>query len=128
MSCLFDTSFYLRAFCHHLQVIYEDLPANLCAIRDRVELLESNILRNSRSFTSEPKKFDKQELREEDTVKEDEAESGRRDSPKRIPKRPLVVGLQRNFNILEQELLKFIAEKVRFHTSCTFLYTLMRVD
>jgi hypothetical protein len=91
----------------------------LCAIRDRVELLEFNSLQNGRTATNEPKKIDKQKLREEDASKEDETRSGRKDSPL-IPKRPLIVGLQRDFNILEQELLKYISEKVSFYSSYTF--------
>ncbi|KAG0631523.1 hypothetical protein M758_1G260500 [Ceratodon purpureus] len=91
------------------EVIYEDLPANLCAIRDRVELLESSILQNGRNGVNEEKTINKQDLHE-DVSKKDEARSRRRDPP-RIRKRPLVAGLQRDFNILEKELLKFIAEK-----------------
>lgn len=115
-------------FCQLVQVIYEDLPANLCAIRDRVELLESNTSQDSRNGTNEPENTDNQELPDpkepgsiplEDASKEDDKPvrkmtSSRRVSP-RIRKKPLVAGLQRDFNILERELLKFIAEQVSSH-------------
>lgn len=109
------------------------MPANLCAIRDRVELLESSILQDSESGMNEPGNIDNQELPDpkeysmtpgsislENASKEDDkpkARSGRRASP-RIRRRPLVAGLQRDFNILERELLKFIAEQVSLY--CIF--------
>jgi hypothetical protein len=108
------------------EVIYEDLPANLCAIRDRVELLECTTLEENRSRTDEPVHSDKEKLPEpRDTSpisgaislekaskKEEKPElkSSRKGSP-RIRRRSVVAGLQRDFNILERELLKFIAEQ-----------------
>lgn len=113
----------------HAQVIYEDLPANLCAIRDRVELLECTTLEENRSRTAEPVYSDKEKLPEpRDTSpvpgatslgkasKEEEKSElkiSRKSSP-RIRRRTVVAGLQRDFNILERELLKFIAEQVSF--------------
>lgn len=112
----------------HFQVIYEDLPANLCAIRDRVELLESSILQDSKSGTDEPDNIDSQKelperkesysttpasiLLEHFREGHDKPEARIPRASPRIRKRPLVAGLQRDFKILERELLKFIAEQV----------------
>lgn len=92
------------------EVIYEDLPSNLCAIRDYIEKRESN---NS-SETEEHGQYSK------------ELDSSRGDSyhehsmavqqvsdvsnPNSLKQRPRVPGLQRDIDVLKSELLKFISE------------------
>lgn len=115
-----------------LQVIYEDLPANLCAIRDRVELLELESLQGSEqaaAHTNEKQEVEIVSGENSGVSQESGAPSGRtlEDASKavdsrgvwrgpkpfsRTRRRPLVEGLQRDFNVLEKELLKFISEQV----------------
>ena len=115
-----------------LQVIYEDLPANLCAIRDRVELLELESLQGSEqaaAHTNEKKEVEIISGKNSGVSQESSAPIAKAledaskavDSrgvwrgPKPFPRtrrRPLVEGLQRDFNVLEKELLKFISEQV----------------
>ncbi|KAG6557986.1 hypothetical protein Mapa_000165 [Marchantia paleacea] len=87
------------------EVIYEDLPANLCAIRDRVEHLK---LKTPSTQTVSPP--------ERSTGSDDSGENEKptRQQPKPVPKggnkRFRVAGLQKDFKILERELLAFIEE------------------
>lgn len=93
-----------------MQVIYEDLPSNLCAIRDYIEKLEAA---NS---------LEACELRQ--YSKEHDLSSGDKDTeqslavepvtyfnnPNSFRQRPRVPGLQRDIEVLKSELLKFISE------------------
>ncbi|KAL2631523.1 hypothetical protein R1flu_016209 [Riccia fluitans] len=79
------------------EVIYEDLPANLCAIRDRVENLKSET-ENIQATPPQP----------ED---EEQIEKTLERRPSLVPKggkRLRVAGLQKDFRVLERELLGFI--------------------
>ena len=104
----------------------------MCAIRDRVELLELESLQGSEQAAAHTN--EKQEVEiisgENSGVSQEsgapiartlEDASKAVDSrgvwrgPKpfsRTRRRPLVEGLQRDFNVLEKELLKFISEQV----------------
>ncbi|GAB2277270.1 hypothetical protein Dimus_011976 [Dionaea muscipula] len=84
------------------QVIYEDLPSNLCAIRDYVEKIIETISfevhdRNQPSTSSS----DKNEI--------DHEKQGERGSDFRLSL-PRVPGLQHDIGVLQSELLKFITE------------------
>ncbi|KAK9096049.1 hypothetical protein Sjap_021546 [Stephania japonica] len=92
------------------EVIYEDLPSNLCAIRDFVEKQEAT---------------NGSEMSEKIDVDERDASSGNETSPEKtksagqvsdicgpIPsrQRPRVPGLQRDVEVLKTELLSFISQ------------------
>ncbi|XP_049402951.1 uncharacterized protein LOC125866686 isoform X2 [Solanum stenotomum] len=93
------------------EVIYEDLPSNLCAIRDYIEERE----------TEKPlEKFNHDEFREAsvgssmkdsfdyyDRQAEQNSDSSSLHSPRQRPKVP---GLQRDIEVLKAELLAFISE------------------
>lgn len=88
----------------HLQVIYEDLPSNLCAIRDYMEKRENE---------------NNQEAVSNDSCDEGEKASSFKSSPEAKDydsvsssnrQRPKVPGLQRNIEVLKSELLNFISE------------------
>ncbi|KAF9681840.1 hypothetical protein SADUNF_Sadunf05G0044400 [Salix dunnii] len=92
------------------EVIYEDLPSNLCAIRDYIEKREPN---NS-SDTEEHGQYSK----------ELDSSTGDRhykhsmavqkvsdiNKPNSLKQRPRVPGLQQDIEVLKSELLKFISE------------------
>ncbi|KAL5754182.1 hypothetical protein ACOSP7_022402 [Xanthoceras sorbifolium] len=93
------------------EVIYEDLPSNLCAIRDYVEKRETE---------STPETCDNRQLFEERGTSSNgdneayytEIAEQLSDScgPNSIKQRPRVPGLQRDIEVLKAELLKFISE------------------
>ncbi|CAK7354638.1 unnamed protein product [Dovyalis caffra] len=92
------------------EVIYEDLPSNLCAIRDHIEKREaSNALE-----TDEPEQYSK----ELDSSKDDSdyehsmviQQVPDDNNPNSLKQRPRVPGLQRDIEVLKSELLKFISE------------------
>jgi len=91
------------------QVIYEDLPSNLCAIRDYIEnktasnILESKPNKNSRQQTA-PSGF-----ADDDSFCSAE-EFSDCNSQSLSQQRPRVPGLQRDMEVLKSEILKFIAE------------------
>lgn len=94
-----------------LQVIYEDLPSNLCAIRDFVEKTE---VANS-PLASDEKIYMDQETASFDTENDEgygtPAEQVSDSNEKSLfRQRPRVPGLQRDIEILKAELLKFIEE------------------
>ncbi|KAL9329799.1 hypothetical protein ACSQ67_004802 [Phaseolus vulgaris] len=91
------------------EVIYEDLPSNLCAIRDYIEnktasnILESKQNTNSRQQTA-PSGF-----ADDDSYCSVE-ELSDCNSQSLSQQRPRVPGLQRDIEVLKSEILKFIAE------------------
>lgn len=90
------------------QVIYEDLPANLCAIRDRAELhgkqsiqtmddiVTQTALRNASANQIQPNSQDRPNTM-------GNAKGTRK-------RRPSVPGLQRSYEVLQRELTSFIAD------------------
>ncbi|KAL3689399.1 hypothetical protein R1sor_015708 [Riccia sorocarpa] len=79
------------------EVIYEDLPANLCAIRDRVEYLKQEF-QNTEATPPQP-----------EVEEHPEKTTEQRPRPvQKASKRLRVAGLQKDFRVLERELLGFI--------------------
>nr|KYP58332.1 hypothetical protein KK1_004635 [Cajanus cajan] len=93
------------------EVIYEDLPSNLCAIRDYIENISaSNILEACKQNTNSgqqtvPSGFADEE--ESYCSAEDLSDCNAQSSSQQ---RPRVPGLQRDIEVLKSEILKFIAE------------------
>lgn len=92
------------------EVIYEDLPSNLCAIRDYVEKTEAKIsleTRENRQLSGQQSSSSNgNETAYSDTGEEDEGSN----SANSLRQRPRVPGLQRDVEVLKTELLKFISE------------------
>lgn len=90
------------------EVIYEDLPSNLCAIRDYVEKGEAA---NSFDTCEETSNMEEQitSSRNVDYNKSVERVSDE-SGPHTSRQRPRVPGLQRDIEVLKAELLKFITE------------------
>ncbi|KAK5802139.1 uncharacterized protein LOC108454377 [Gossypium arboreum] len=92
------------------EVIYEDLPSNLCAIRDYVEKTEAKIsleTRENRQLSGQQSSSSNDnETAYSDTGEEDEGSN----SANSLRQRPRVPGLQRDIEVLKTELLKFISE------------------
>ncbi|KDP43698.1 hypothetical protein JCGZ_25147 [Jatropha curcas] len=92
------------------EVIYEDLPSNLCAIRDYIEQREAansmeihELIQYSQKIESTHDDGDTKYRRATEKV----IDSNNPDSHRQ---RPRVPGLQRDIEILKSELLKFISE------------------
>ncbi|CAI0403928.1 unnamed protein product [Linum tenue] len=88
------------------EVIYEDLPSNLCAIRDYVEKMQAanslepdDLIKHSEH---EPSSSNHTPVEEQQVSDSGNAVSSRQ--------RPRVPGLQRDIEILKSELLKFVSE------------------
>ncbi|XP_060674942.1 uncharacterized protein LOC107425344 [Ziziphus jujuba] len=93
------------------EVIYEDLPSNLCAIRDFVE--KSEVAHSSGA--DDEKIYIEQETASSDIECDDDYGTPAEQVPDTNGKgsfrqRPRVPGLQRDIEILKAELLKFIEE------------------
>ncbi|KAH1092346.1 hypothetical protein J1N35_019603 [Gossypium stocksii] len=92
------------------EVIYEDLPSNLCAIRDYVEKTEAKISletqENRQLSGQQSSSSNGNETAYSDTRGEDEGSN----SANSLRQRPRVPGLQRDIEVLKTELLKFISE------------------
>ncbi|EXB44218.1 hypothetical protein L484_002910 [Morus notabilis] len=93
------------------EVIYEDLPSNLCAIRDYVEKREadhSSVQCDQRIYMEgEITSSDLDSDEDFDTAAYEISDSACQSSSRQ---RPRVPGLQRDIEILKSELLKFISE------------------
>lgn len=97
------------------QVIYEDLPSNLCAIRDYIEkrgALDSGTSNDECCCREdEDDKIISSDVDHQDAAFSTESEKIVDSSSERPPsQRPRVPGLQRDMNVLKDELLKFISE------------------
>ncbi|XP_034691918.1 uncharacterized protein LOC117919017 isoform X1 [Vitis riparia] len=94
------------------EVIYEDLPSNLCAIRDYIEKREaSNSLETSDYVRySEEQFISSSNGRDVDYHPKPADEVSDVSGPNPLRQRPRVPGLQRNIEVLKAELLKFILE------------------
>ncbi|KAK7399338.1 hypothetical protein VNO78_10520 [Psophocarpus tetragonolobus] len=91
------------------EVIYEDLPSNLCAIRDYIEnMTASNILEACKQNTNSGQQTVPSGLADDDSY--GSAENLSDCSVESSQQRPRVPGLQRDIEVLKSELLKFIAE------------------
>ncbi|KAJ6775094.1 hypothetical protein OIU79_018304 [Salix purpurea] len=92
------------------EVIYEDLPSNLCAIRDYIEKREPN---NSVD-TEEHGQYSKElnSSKGDSYYKHSMAVQQVSDitNPNSLKQRPRVPGLQQDIEVLKSELLKFISE------------------
>ncbi|XP_057419971.1 uncharacterized protein LOC130714102 isoform X2 [Lotus japonicus] len=93
------------------EVIYEDLPSNLCAIRDYVEN------RKASNFSEVCEQNTKSEQQINSSGSGDEDSCGSADNlsdcggqSSSCQQRPRVPGLQRDIEVLKSELTKFIAE------------------
>ncbi|KAG4998877.1 hypothetical protein JHK87_019949 [Glycine soja] len=92
------------------EVIYEDLPSNLCAIRDYIEnKTASNILEACKQNTNSGQQTVPSGFEDDDSYcsAEDLSDCNAQSSSQQ---RPRVPGLQRDIEVLKSELLKFIAE------------------
>ncbi|KAL2342877.1 hypothetical protein Fmac_004162 [Flemingia macrophylla] len=92
------------------EVIYEDLPSNLCAIRDYIEnMTASNILEACKQNTNSGKQIVSTGFSDDDSYcsAEDLYDCNAQSSSQQ---RPRVPGLQRDIEVLKSEILKFIAE------------------
>ncbi|KAJ7519325.1 hypothetical protein O6H91_20G034800 [Diphasiastrum complanatum] len=98
------------------EVVYEDLPENLCAIRDRVELGQASFKVPEKNYkhgyegsedSNNNANAPQSVVLKNDNVNLDTETCASKLSKKR--KTP-VAGLQREFGVLEKELLRFIAE------------------
>lgn len=91
-----------------LQVIYEDLPSNLCAIRDYIE--KKGAENTSEAFTYTEEQF----CSSSNGKSADYGEQASRDfdcsDSGSSRQRPKVPGLQRDVEVLKSELFTFIAE------------------
>ena len=93
-TSIISTQLPYKTYFAIMQVIYEDLPANLCSIRDYIERTEyaKEISQPPRSTLSE-------------------ASASSTTAATEMPrKRPKVQGLQRDVEILKGEILAFVSE------------------
>lgn len=90
------------------EVIYEDLPSNLCAIRDYVEKREGdNSLANDSVETTNHTQSSDELGASSSSDNEDLVDS---ETPNSFKQRPRVPGLQTNIEVLKAELLEFISK------------------
>lgn len=92
-------------------MIYEDLPSNLCAIRDYIEKKDAE--NSSEKFDNANSSevhlcLSLSETAADDTESLEQDSDGSGPSSSRL--RPKVPGLQRDVEVLKSELLNFIAE------------------
>ncbi|KAI3676802.1 hypothetical protein L1987_86415 [Smallanthus sonchifolius] len=95
------------------EVIYEDLPSNLCAIRDYIEKKEAKTyleICNDALHTRD--KDIKPNLRHTNNIigDEDPSKQASKDCDENPSRRHRVVGLHKDIEVLKTELLKFISE------------------
>ncbi|KAK4264669.1 hypothetical protein QN277_025813 [Acacia crassicarpa] len=89
------------------EVIYEDLPSNLCAIRDYIENREAS---NSPEESEEESNSAYQVFEADDGYSSAEEISNYDVESSSYQQRPRVPGLQRDIEVLKSEVLKFISE------------------
>ncbi|XP_028108696.1 uncharacterized protein LOC114307500 [Camellia sinensis] len=94
------------------EVIYEDLPSNLCAIRDYIEKREAqNTLETcDHAIFSEEQTASSSKDRYDDRMSVEKDFDFDSDSPHPSRQRPRVPGLQRDIEVLKAELITFISE------------------
>ncbi|KAF0912379.1 hypothetical protein E2562_014033 [Oryza meyeriana var. granulata] len=89
------------------EVIYEDLPSNLCAIRDYVEKAEAESS-NSTTRSCVPTNADTISIDYAEGRQSGQASASCSSSP--VKQRPKVPGLQKDIEVLKSELERFIAK------------------
>uniref|UniRef100_A0A0E0P3N0 Coenzyme Q-binding protein COQ10 START domain-containing protein n=1 Tax=Oryza rufipogon TaxID=4529 RepID=A0A0E0P3N0_ORYRU len=89
------------------EVIYEDLPSNLCAIRDYIEKAEAES-GNSTSSSIVASNADTIAIDYAEGRQSEQASTSCSSSP--VKQRPKVPGLQKDIEVLKSELEKFIAK------------------
>ncbi|GFY87489.1 hypothetical protein Acr_05g0011280 [Actinidia rufa] len=93
------------------EVIYEDLPSNICAIRDYVEKREGHNSLETNDHTTysveQTNSFSKDGYSDSSMLAEKDFDSYDPQSSRQIPRVP---GLQRDIEVLKAELLNFISE------------------
>lgn len=95
------------------EVIYEDLPSNLSAIRDRVEIKENADMNHSTRCTYEKGLWAQNQYGAEDSnlpIRDGTTKGLNVPGDKPTKQKPKVLGLQQDIDILKFELSKFIAE------------------
>ncbi|CAL5323989.1 unnamed protein product [Camellia sinensis] len=94
------------------EVIYEDLPSNLCAIRDYIEKREAqNTLETcDHAIFSEEQTASSSKDRYDDRMSVEKDFDFDSDSPHPSRQRPRVPGLRRDIEVLKAELITFISE------------------
>lgn len=93
------------------EVIYEDLPSNLCAIRDYIE--NKGVTATDSETTGESRLFSEQTASpsmDENTSFRATAEDFSNYDDDLSSERPRVPGLQRDIEVLKAEIVKFISE------------------
>ncbi|XP_076951609.1 uncharacterized protein LOC143625025 [Bidens hawaiensis] len=91
------------------EVIYEDLPSNLCAIRDYIEKKESQTYVEVCSDTSQTRDSDtRSNIKHIIDIPSKQSSKNNDENPSR--RRHRVVGLHKDIEVLKTELLKFISE------------------
>ncbi|KNA22884.1 hypothetical protein SOVF_030170 [Spinacia oleracea] len=98
------------------EVIYEDLPSNLCAIRDYIENRTGTSSDEYDEPSVEQQKY--KTCEEEPCAPSNEGSSDQRTAESKssrissspIKQRPRVPGLQRDIEVLKSEILKFVCE------------------
>ncbi|XP_051139777.1 uncharacterized protein LOC127257414 [Andrographis paniculata] len=90
------------------EVIYEDLPSNLCAIRDYIEKRETGSVHDTLDNNERHSEGQRALLSNSSVIEEDDDyyECGSSSSRQR----PKVPGLQRDIEVLKSELINFISE------------------
>ncbi|KAJ9176997.1 hypothetical protein P3X46_012254 [Hevea brasiliensis] len=92
------------------EVIYEDLPSNLCAIRDYIERREDTNSVEMNEPTQYSKELDPSNGMGDTEYSKKIVKVIDLNNPNSQRQRPRVPGLQRNIEVLKSELLKFISE------------------
>ncbi|KAJ0041093.1 hypothetical protein Pint_27506 [Pistacia integerrima] len=92
------------------EVIYEDLPSNLCAIRDYVEKREAENPEKAYCDRQSEELVASFSNSNETDYTEIAKQLSNLDGPNSSKQRPRVPGLQRDIEVLKAELLKFISE------------------
>ncbi|XP_028770575.1 uncharacterized protein LOC114727950 [Neltuma alba] len=93
------------------EVIYEDLPSNLCAIRDYIENREaSNSSEESDQESDSAYQVVSSDFEADDGYSSAEESSNDDVESSSYQQRPRVPGLQRDIEVLKSEILKFISE------------------
>lgn len=89
------------------EVIYEDLPSNLCAIRDYIEDIGGDVSSDNLSNATSRKECD---VVDDSSCVESAELSSCCSTQNSARQRPRVPGLQRDIEVLKSELLTFIAK------------------
>ncbi|EEF39459.1 conserved hypothetical protein [Ricinus communis] len=92
------------------EVIYEDLPSNMCAIRDYIEKREDKISLEMHLLGQYSKELESSNCDIDTKYGNATGDIVDLNNPNSVRQRPRVPGLQRDIEVLKSELLKFISE------------------